>query len=217
MKKKQTAPEELIEAAAPAEARARTITTGAFDPDSFEVDTCYRSPSSPKDCLSVPDLMKFVEAGTAEIEARVLFLTKDGLKIQALDNAKFKEAYKKPGVSAKFRETARSRTSRPRVKIKGRAVKPDQMREAVDSFMYDGDQPGPNGLVGDDFIPLLGGPFNKQLYYADYLKMHAVAFQTFHHDPVAKRIINLIRQFTLGRGFRCDVNGKDEALGTAIW
>src|SRR5882672_12426133 len=39
-----------------------------------------------------------------------------------------------------------------------------KMREAIDSFAWDDGQTT-SGLVGHDFTPLLGGPFNKQLYY----------------------------------------------------
>jgi hypothetical protein len=84
-----------------------------------------------------------------------------------------------------------------------------------DSFGSDGDFAGSIGpLVGKDFIPLLSGPFYKQLYNYDYLRMHAASFHAYHHDSYAKRGVNIIRDFTLGRGFRVDCD-NDAAL--ALW
>lgn len=68
--------------------------------------------------------------------------------------------------------------------------------------------------VGSDFIPLLSGPFNKQLYYYDYLRMHAASFHAYHHDPIAHRIVHIIRDFSLGRGWRVDCKNP---LGLALW
>jgi hypothetical protein len=49
--------------------------------------------------------------------------------------------------------------------------------------------------------------------------MHAIAFHALHHDPIAKRIANVVNQFTLGKGFRADVNAgsKDKAKAQALW
>lgn len=75
-------------------------------------------------------------------------------------------------------------------------------------------QTGPNfdggqsfGLAGrePDFIPLIGGPYNKQLYFADYLDMHAKAYEAWTHNPVAKRICKVITQFVLGKGVKITV------------
>jgi len=86
-----------------------------------------------------------------------------------------------------------------------------------DSFATDDDFSVNSGLIGDDYVPLLGGPFNKNLPYYDYLRMHALGFHAFHHDPLAKRIINVIRDFTLGRGWRADTAGKDKDEALSVW
>lgn len=78
-----------------------------------------------------------------------------------------------------------------------------RLREAVDLFATDGEGVG-NIVGGPDFVPLLGGPFFKQLYYADYMKMHAQAFYALHHDPMAKRICHTMRDFTLGREWKIE-------------
>ena len=52
-----------------------------------------------------------------------------------------------------------------------------------------------------EFVPTYGGPFFKQLYLYDYLKQHAYAFEAWNHNPLAKRIIQLLSQYSLGRRF----------------
>lgn len=56
-----------------------------------------------------------------------------------------------------------------------------------------------------DFIPLISGPYNKQLYWYDYLDMHSKAFDAWTHNPVAKRIVKVITQFVLGKGVKATV------------
>jgi hypothetical protein len=73
---------------------------------------------------------------------------------------------------------------------------------------FDSDS-GTGLLVGQDYTPYLGGPFYKNLYfYQDYIRMHAQAFFSYHNDPVAKAVVSITRDFTLGRGFRVDSDNK---------
>lgn len=124
-----------------------------------------------------------------EIEAHVMFVEKGSgvATLKRMDKKTFVETYK---VNAK-RKT---------------------FRESIDSFAMDLDFP--SNSVGQDYIPLLGGPFNKQLYLYDYLKQHATAFQTYNHDPIAHAAIHIIRDFVIGRGWRVDC--KDPAA-QALW
>ncbi len=59
-----------------------------------------------------------------------------------------------------------------------------------------------------EYAPTYGGPFNKQLYLADYLRMHALAFEAKNHNPVAKRIIDLLSQYSFGRRFKVRIQDK---------
>jgi hypothetical protein len=97
-------------------------------------------------------------------------------------------------------------------------VSSKHLREAyVDYFASDAVSPT---QIGDDFVPLMGGPFNKQLYIHDYLKMHWLSFNAYHHDPIANFIVQTIKDFTLGRGWRADVKCKDEKkqkAALALW
>jgi len=59
-----------------------------------------------------------------------------------------------------------------------------------------------------EFVSVMGGPFDKQLYLYDYLKMHGQAFEAKNHNPLAKQIIDTITNFSLGKGVA--VMFKDE-------
>ena len=67
-----------------------------------------------------------------------------------------------------------------------------------------------NGRNPDqEYIPLMGGPWAKQLYLHQYLDMHAKAFEAFNHNPWAHQLIMLTTYFTLGRGIDHTCNNID--------
>lgn len=133
---------------------------------------------------TVPELVALAESDKGiEIEAVVYGVEKGTGKAKPfkLNTKQFVEAYKK---------NSRKRT----------------FRESVDFF---GSDTSPSvGGIGDDFTPLLGGPFNKQLYLHDYLRMHATCFQASTHDPVLRTAVDIINEFVLGRGFRVDTDNE---------
>lgn len=94
--------------------------------------------------------------------------------------------------------------------VKGNANR--KFKESADFFAFD--MEGPSQGVGKDYVPLLGGPFNKQLYSYDYQRMHQLAFFAYHHDPVARAVVQITRDFTLGRGYRVDC---DSPQHLAVW
>lgn len=142
---------------------------------------------------TIPQLVALLESDkTVEIEARVFFAKEGRAVLQGLDKKKFIESYKS--------------NSRKRV-----------FRESIDSFNSD-----PSGsVVGQaDYTPLLGGPFNKQLYYYDYLKMHSQCFYAYNHDPILHAAVQIIRDFALGRDWSVQVRAKDPKMqdqGQALW
>lgn len=172
--------------------RSKVITKQAFKDDGYELDDLYVENANPdvNTVRTTADLIKLAEAGKVEIDARVIETNAaGGRRVVQMETKKFLEAYRKEN-------------SKPNLKFK-----------EGDPFLTDGEGSGGQG-IGQDYIPLLGGPFNKQLYIYDYLKMHATAFHAYHHDPIARRIVNLKRDFTLGRGFQ--VTCKDP-MGMALW
>ena len=60
-----------------------------------------------------------------------------------------------------------------------------------------------------EYTPYFSGPFYKQ-QYMDYFKGHARAFECWTHNPISKRIVDLLIQYSLGRGFR--VKCKNEKI-----
>lgn len=83
-----------------------------------------------------------------------------------------------------------------------------------DFFATDSDSSSTNTVNSQDYTPLLGGPFYKQLYYYDYIRMHSACFYAWHHDPAAKAVIDIYRDFVLGRGFTVQC---DDPFAMAVW
>lgn len=179
---------------------ARVLRRNVFDEKKYEIDVSYRRPDHIKDVHTISDLVRLAEKDkSVQIEADVLHLTTEGMVPRRYGKKKFIETFK-----------SNPHCTLPRVRAK-------RFREAIDTFLRDEDDFGTGGRVGEDFIPLLGGPFNKQLYYYDFLRATSVAFHAWNHDAVAKRIVQLIKYFVLGKGFRVDVAGKDKDKGIAVW
>lgn len=53
-----------------------------------------------------------------------------------------------------------------------------------------------------EFVPIMGGPFNKQLYLQNMLEQHAKVFEAVNHNPVASRAISIYKQYILGAGYK---------------
>lgn len=169
---------------------AKTIKTKVQESweDDFLLDT--RKEVTASTVNTVPGLIALLESDkTIEIEARVLAVEKHTGKVvpHNLNKKQFIEAYKKNSGLKKF-------------------------KESIDWFSMDAVPT--SGNIGDDYTPLLGGPFNKQLYLYDMLKMHSVAFNSYNHDPILKACIDIKANFTLGRGYRVDCENK---AALALW
>lgn len=169
----------------------------------YQYDFSYTAPTEPLECTNIADLVEFAREGKCEVDAKILTAKRDGKAGYTRYGTKsFVEAYdhnsKNEDKISKFLESTRH-------------------REAIDPFDFSGsDSAGSFGMVGQDYISFLGGPFDKQLYIQDYLKMHGTAFMTYNHDPLAKRALHIKREFTLGRGFRVDTD-KENKSHLAYW
>jgi len=153
----------------------------------YSVDDRFQPANSVEETHTTQELLHYAESGQCEIEARVIASGSKGNAFASLNTKEFIE-------SAKYNNKTRFKES------------------SFDSFMYDDYYTG--GNVGTDFMPLMGGPYNKQLYMYDYLKMHAASFHAYNHDPMGKRIVHIIRDYTLGRGYSVDCKNK---LALAVW
>jgi len=166
--------------------KARFFDSGLkFDPETYEYDTSFVSAdvsdiNNFRSIHTTAEMVAFLEKHKdVELDARVITINekKKLRSVRAIEKNTFIKAFQSDG---KFK-----------------------LRESVDTFASDEDVT--SGTVGNDFVPLLGGPFYKNLYfYQDYIRMHGQCFFAYHHDPIAKAIVQTIVDFTLGKGFRID-------------
>ena len=77
-----------------------------------------------------------------------------------------------------------------------------------DSFSTDQIQTTYDANQYTEYTPTYGGPFNKQLYIYDYLTMHARAFEAKNHNPIAKRVVDVLAQYAFGRRFKVRIDNK---------
>lgn len=160
-----------------------------FDPKRFE----YKEDWVPaKSFLETHSTAEMIEAmrkdPKIQLEARVCGMTRDGRAMTKMNRDQFLEA-------AKRKDSKR-------------------LRESVDGWGSDGYGVDTGVVGGKDFTPLLGGPFNKQLYYRDYLRMISACFFAYHHDPVARATVSIMIDFTLGRGFKLQA---EKPAAQALW
>lgn len=183
---------ERVDEAQDQEAPTRSHAIKARLPE-YEFDE-YKNhgPVTAENCCDVHDLIGLLEADdTVEIQGKVYAFHKESgkPKLVRFDNKKsFLEAFKSTPHNAYFRE------------------------QGFDFFGTDLDLT--TNTVGQDFVPLLGGPFNRQQYLNNMLQSHQQAFFAYHHDPIAREAINIIKNFTLGRGWRVDC---EDQKALAIW
>lgn len=175
--------------------RARILSNSmTFNPETYEYDSGFMPANADNfhEVHTTAEMVAFLAKNPhVELDAKVLGMTEGNKTVSAsISRDQFLESY----------------ASKATTKFK--------LRESSgDSFSTDQDQG--NGLVGKDFTPYVGGPFYKNLYYyQDYIRMHSVAFNAFHHDPIAKAGIRMTRDFVLGRGFRVDSDNKG---AMALW
>lgn len=177
--------------------RVKVLANGGFDEKRYEYDESFRpaDPKNPLEAHTTSEVISFLEADKEiQIDARIIVNGPNGRKIEKLTREQFIEAAKK--------ETS--------VSIKG--VK---LQESLDTFAMGSDGFTNAGLVGDDFVPLLGGPYYKNLYYySDYIRMHSYAFQLRNHSPIAKAVVDITTNFVMGKGFHVD---SDDQKALAIW
>lgn len=183
----------LFEAAAEPQPVGTTRKPDPYSPDTevYEVDPT-KSP--------IHTFLQRAKAGEATVEAYILRRDGERACVQ-LNEAQTAQAVERP-----LREVAvEALTEAARIR---EAQLAEGGPENGDAFFTDGSgwfNPGAHGA--DEFLPLGNGPFNQQLYLHDYWDMLAKCFFARTHDAVAKRGLQIIVDFVLGRGFT--VTAKD--------
>lgn len=158
--------------------------------DQYEIDTILKEFDASVPVKDMAELLKMLEAKGVDFEARVLAKDPNSnhVGVRTLTKKEFIEAHK--------------------------AKHGDKLRESLGGDAFGTDLDVTSDRVGNDYVPLLGGPFYKNLYFYDYIKQANAAFYAYHHDPIARQAVNIIKEFTLGRGYRVDCKNK-KAL--SIW
>lgn len=175
----------------PTKSRAALLAGGLeFDPKKYEFNEAF-VPANIKNPMEVHTTQEMVEAMKAdpkiELEARVIAIGKNRWTTGLIERDDF------------IRSFERKNTKR--------------LRESIDGFNTDQNDFS-SSRVGEDYTPLLGGPFAKQLYIRDYLRMHSAAFYAFHHDPTARAVVNIMTDFTLSRGWELTTENR---AAQALW
>lgn len=145
---------------------------------------------------TTPEMVAFLEAHPeAQLDARIITSHSEGRSVKKITKEQFIEAFKKEDTHS---------------------IKGVKLHESFDPFLTGANPSFSNaGLVGDDFVPLLGGPYYKNLYYySDYIRMHSYAFFLKNHSPLAKAVVDITTNFVMGKGFHVD---SDDEKALAIW
>lgn len=177
-------------------ARCKVLTgPQSFDPQTYEFDTSFipADISNFDEVHTTAEMVACLEKNPKiELDAKVIGRGKNGKVLTEFSREEFIKVFKE-------------------------SFKEDQSQKLKESFTgFDNDSSAYGERVGDDFTPLLGGPFYKNMYfYQDYIRMHAQAFYAWTRDPIAKSFINITRDFTLGRGYK--VECKDNKAALALW
>lgn len=129
-------------------------------------------------------------------------------RVRQIDGASYKKLIKESKTFyEKFPTYAKAlRENKQRALDALQEMKNNHLVEDID-FAQDATSTPYDSAQYTEYTPLYGGPFNKQLYITDYLTMHARAFEQKNHHPLAKRIIDVLAQYSLGRRFK--VRWKD--------
>lgn len=185
-------------------ARAKVLKRGIeIDPESYEVSAPF-VPASPQltfnEIHTMPELRAHVEKhSSTQIDGHII----------EMDRKKGIWTYRRVN-----RDSFRSMWDRNSGRQSATVREAGKILEGTDTFARADSSTANSGLVGDDSVPFLGGPFNKQQYLSDYLRAHSYAFYEYNHHPVAKAVVDITTDFTLGRGFAIDC---EDTKALAYW
>ncbi len=200
--------------------QVKVLTQGCFNPEKYEYDFSFRPAKIDNfwETHTTAEMLAHLDRHKdVEIEARVAGFDQSGrMRIKKYEGRAFQEAYRK--ADSQLSKIQEAKQGRHLLNYYNRS-----MREGGFDTFAAGGYPsgmGGSGLVGQDFTPLLGGPYFKNLYYyQDYLRMHVECFYAYHHDPMAKAITQITKDFVMGRGYdiKCDTENPKGKMAKAVW
>lgn len=185
-----------------------------YDPDREAYDPGNIDGNATEEPVRSPMALFLERAEAGKASADVVVWLRDGKRIQIeLNEAQVKSAFNDKKLVDVLVEARREHIIAEGVRRLEEAERTGNLREAQrlrEDGPYNDDDFGNagsawfNGLGGyqaDQFLPLGNGPFNRQLYLHDMWSMQAKAFYARTHDPVAKAGLEIVVDFTLGRGY----------------
>jgi hypothetical protein len=131
-------------------------------------------------------------------QSRIVEIAEDGKWRWRMINStdQLREILKKSGVyHKKFLESRQNAYSRMLAK-----------EDSFGGFGFANDGGGNgNSITGlpvrNEYSPLIGTPFFKQMYLYDYWAMHSKCFWYSNYSGIAKLIVDMTRNFVMGKGF----------------
>jgi len=167
-------------------AQAKTLMNGCIDEKTYEFDDSFRAGSiTPEGVHTTAELYALLKRDPkVQFDGIFMASTEGKARPVRLNKEKFMESWEANAKKKNFKKVT----------------------ESFDRGFEGGTSAN---LVGDDYVPLMGGPFNKQMYLHDFLRAYALGFYTYHHDPIGRAITNITVDFTLGRGYRLDTKDNN--------
>ena len=193
------------------------------DVDIPDVEAIYEGLEHPKSDPYM-EACKAIESGDAKVEDAVLFcgrFNRDGMMLRESED--MGKPYKLIRVSGDpaYRD-AMSRLKESFTRLRKRLSEAKRRTKAREDGgfggqLYSNSDLGSNMSMDPnqftEFTPWFSGPYYKNLPYA-YFPGMAAAREAANHNPVAKRIIDLLCQYALGRGF--EIRCNDEKI-SQMW
>lgn len=207
------APEAAKPAVELARARGLLLEVDGYRPDSEAVKSFAGRPKT----SPLMEAYRRIEAGEAEVAEAWLFCgrwdrsgrllregDRKGERPYKMLHVRGHKAYTEAFRVAKVKQdNLRRRESRRARRFARENLYDFQSSSDAGSLM----RPDPNQFT--EYTPMFNGPFNRQQYW-DFFKGIALAFEEWNHNPLAKRIVNVMVQYALGRGF--GVSCKNDRL-----
>lgn len=143
------------------------------------------------------DFVDGIKAGKVKVRAADIFLAKvtEGGRVNRKD---YKMVRYVNGVPSALQESA------TKEKISDKSIQ--LVEAALKEDAFDQDYPVGLGMYDqnnyNEYIPIMGGPFYRQMYLTDMLSGHQKSFEAYNHNPLAHRVLDIIRQYAIARGFK---------------
>lgn len=215
----------------PTPVRVRAKTTRSRK-KAHEIKSFVRRSSEAEIRLTTPT--EFFEKMSRPVESRLYSWTKDvesstteqldlnGVsRIVEVDPMSGKWRFRKINSTQELREIMKNSERAHGIFMKLREANLNKFLSKEDSFGGYGfadDYPttSGSGLINAraEFTPLIGTPFYKQMYLYDYWEMHSKCFWYRNYSGIAKMVIEMTRNFVLGKGFNVDF---DNEKAQAAW